>query len=254
MDKFWHEWNEALAYLLGFAYADGTVIPTRDTLILYQKDRAILDLLGEVTPVRSFVCVRGCWRARYTDVGLVARLDELGLVPNKTYVPQWPVVPDEMLPHYVRGYLDGDGSVSQSEKRIVISFVCHVRSYLVWLSEIMSSWDIKCGSVIQDGGNFRLRISSHRGAFSLYKKIYCDATLFLDRKRKSMKIAHDRFLDSKWHRERSNGYTKLLPEDVRQIRTARSLGESCKSVAGRFGICAQMVSRIARNEAWKSVQ
>ena len=40
------------------------------------------------------------------------RLSELGCVPNKSLVLKFPdYLSDEMLPHFIRGYFDGDGCI-----------------------------------------------------------------------------------------------------------------------------------------------
>ena len=56
---------------------------------------------------------------------LIKQMLGLGLKPRKTYNDDpFPNVPDAMMPHFVRGYLDGDGCISVTSKNVCgVSFV-----------------------------------------------------------------------------------------------------------------------------------
>ena len=117
------------AYFLGFLFADGNNCMQKTTisLSLQEKDRDILEKLiidaGSNKPLRFISSERkrnnGEWynyKDKYAltvcNKHLCERLSELGCVPNKSLVLKFPdYLSDEMLPHFIRGYFDGDGCI-----------------------------------------------------------------------------------------------------------------------------------------------
>jgi hypothetical protein len=45
---------------------------------------------------------------------------------------------------------------------------------------------------------------------------------------------------------------KLSPEDAGHIRADRAAGETCRSIAERYGVHQTLVSMIARNKVWRA--
>jgi len=129
-ERFFDSWNEESAYVLGYIYADGCIIVTRSindyvkyfVLDIYSKD---YDLINSVCS--SMKCTyklrnRQFNRCGKTYVGfsvsisnlyLCKRLISLGVVERKSLIVEFPTfIPDEFMPDFIRGYFDGDGSVS----------------------------------------------------------------------------------------------------------------------------------------------
>jgi hypothetical protein len=125
---YFHEWSPNMAYILGFIFADGSVDAPPGYLLrvgVVVDDEEVIQFIKEElkskkelyyipatvnkygTSTRSFV------RLSISDRVLVRRLMELGVKYRKTYNDDpFPEVPDEMIPHFVRGVLDGDGCTS----------------------------------------------------------------------------------------------------------------------------------------------
>ena len=117
------------AYFLGFLFADGNNCMQKTTisLSLQEKDRDILEKLridaGSNKPLRFISSERKRnngegynYKDKYAltvcNKHWCERLSELGCVPNKSLVLKFPdYLSDEMLPHFVRGYFDGDGCI-----------------------------------------------------------------------------------------------------------------------------------------------
>lgn len=113
------------AYLLGMLWADGCNYKSKNcvNLSLQEQDVSLLEQINTLTqnerPLYKInigkidtnyhdqYCIT--WGSKYfCDV-----LDELGMVPRKTLVLEYPLcISEELHRHFCRGYLDGDGCIS----------------------------------------------------------------------------------------------------------------------------------------------
>ncbi len=119
--------NEYSVYWLGFLYADGYV-RLKDgrsgTLKLKLKDTDrghIEKFLIDIESNHPIKCgVDGKSKFCSTSVNsnkMVKRLFELGCVNNKTFKIRLPNLPEYLMSHFIRGYFDGDGSISIVKNR-----------------------------------------------------------------------------------------------------------------------------------------
>lgn len=126
---YFEKWTPNMAYTLGFIFADGTVNRSGTTLAIAIKatDKPVLDAIrGDMNLTREITvriekpdprCKVNNPKA-WLHVGstyLVKTLADLhGLYPNKSHRDDpMPNVPEEFLPHFARGYIDGDGCISR---------------------------------------------------------------------------------------------------------------------------------------------
>lgn len=115
---FFAAWSPPMAYILGYWFADGNIYsqPTCGgyTVSIGSKDLAHLEQLRDVIGLGRLTRITGsddfklviCRKAMYED------LLRLGGSERKSLTLNWPAVPDVYLPHFARGYVDGDGSLS----------------------------------------------------------------------------------------------------------------------------------------------
>lgn len=128
---YFDEWNPRMAYILGFLFADGNVTSRLCDVVvgISATDIAVLNFIKEETKstrpfyyMESRVDTRGYAHRESVYLTLastimVRRLMDLGLQPRKSYMDYpFPEVPDEMMPHFIRGYFDGDGSAYITKK------------------------------------------------------------------------------------------------------------------------------------------
>lgn len=117
------------AYFLGFLFADGNncIQKTTIRISLQEKDREILEKLridiGSNKPLRFISSeykrnngegydYKDKYALDVCNKHWCERLSELGCVPNKSLILKFPdYLSDDMLPHFIRGYFDGDGSI-----------------------------------------------------------------------------------------------------------------------------------------------
>ena len=115
------------AYFLGLFVADMTVIeingrPYHVILCLARKDEYLiyqfLNCIGSDHKVEHFSKITKGKLGFYSRVTICSEkmasdLFQLECAPRKTYTHRWPIldqVPEHLLPHFLLGYTDGDGS------------------------------------------------------------------------------------------------------------------------------------------------
>lgn len=132
--------DEHKAYWLGFLYADGYVEPIyrkdkikafRLELILQANDEEMLFLLKSDLNTNANITDRiiksndkeyYAKRIRINNTELCRDLIRLGCIPKKSLVlkfPNYSVVPQQFISHFIRGYSDGDGCVSYYENNYI---------------------------------------------------------------------------------------------------------------------------------------
>jgi hypothetical protein len=122
--------SEEKAYFLGLLYADGYNHPasSHTSIALKESDRSILEKLrdliyNEPWPLKYKIRRKGaegdltnrqnqyqlCFSSKY----LANKLVEFGCYPDKSLTLQFPnFLSKNLMPHFIRGYFDGDGSIS----------------------------------------------------------------------------------------------------------------------------------------------
>ena len=111
--------SELKAYLLGFIFADGCNYKELELDIELRKDDVeILQLIKKALSVKTEIRERKTKNTKTLKVFskyLGQRLSALGLTPRKTFTLCYPDIPKELNRHFIRGYLDGNGTVSNIE-------------------------------------------------------------------------------------------------------------------------------------------
>lgn len=123
--------TEEKAYWLGFITADGTVSHKINTLSIslayrdIEHIKKLQTVLGSEhklyisynkSPASDTMCKYA--RLSLSSIDLVSDLVTHGVVPNKSLIVKpSPHIPDELLRHYWRGVLDGDGWITHSISR-----------------------------------------------------------------------------------------------------------------------------------------
>jgi len=132
------------AYFLGLLITDGCISTkgNRITLCLHNNDTYILRILQEAAGCSSKLYNRLDKEATVfavSDKQWKAALAKYGVVPRKTFIATMPVLDADMMPHMIRGLIDGDGCVYKGKGRNrdavkltgTLQLVTAVRDYLV---------------------------------------------------------------------------------------------------------------------------
>lgn len=123
-ESYFEEINcEAKAYFVGLLLADGNVFnnykskthPQNINLTLQEQDSYMLELLKGELCINKKVTRdgRGCCQLAIFSNKMANDLAKFSIVPNKSFIITFPQnVEKKLYRHLIRGYLDGDGSVS----------------------------------------------------------------------------------------------------------------------------------------------
>lgn len=151
--NYFDQWTHDSAYVFGFLLADGSISKTSMSAVvigLAEKDICVLEFIREQMKCNAKFYFRnnaerihkdGCTRqnAVYLHLRskiLVQKLISLGMKPRKTYNDDTPPeIPEKYVADFIRGYLDGDGTIFISGTgRCNVGFVGSV-NLIRWIME-----------------------------------------------------------------------------------------------------------------------
>lgn len=200
-------YTEEKAYTLGLLYADGCNQTDRNSVSLGLKetDKEILDkitsLIQPTKPLKyintsnqrknlGFENSQNQYRLIIANKHISQRLVELGCGKAKTHNLTFPTeeqVPSHLIGHFVRGYFDGDGSVS-GDKQKQFCFVGTI-DFLLPLQQILVK-ELNFSKTKLDrrhkdiDNNIRsLRYCGVNQCITFRDWLYKDATIYLERKK-----------------------------------------------------------------------
>jgi hypothetical protein len=258
---WWKTWSEDLAYVLGFAFADGGIGKNRNSLTLAQSDKTILELISSRVPNGQMTYSSGAkvWRLRFCEDGLNSLLAEYGIIPNKTVYGYWPLhIPNEFVRHYVRGFFDGDGHVSVGYSgvfRPTVMFVIHQKQYAERVKAELESLEVFGGLMAKDGNNFRLRYHRFAELIRLHIVLYESSTLYMERKKAVFDALVERAKTPVSIQGSNHGNAMLDESDILEIRRLYSEGNKTqKEIGNLYGVNHRTISLIVRGEAWRHVE
>ena len=185
-ERFFHVIiSEAQAYWLGFIMADGCVSLTHSPKVvikLKKEDRSHLEKWHESINSCLKVCDSGVGvQSQHYSKQMCQDLVFHGCTPRKSLSLVFPRITNELIPHFVRGYFDGDGCANmrkhQKKPQLRLSFV-GTEDFLSQLQSIIGTSN-KLGKA---GRAKSLEVSGNIKAGNIAKWMYKDATIFLNRK------------------------------------------------------------------------
>lgn len=192
------------AYWLGFIYADGyvTISSTGQKVFgisLSRKDRLHLVKLAlslkSNYPIHDYITDNAYAegteysRLNITSDELVDNLIKHGVHEQKTDIIKPPSINEELVPHFLRGYFDGDGCVTRYQKSGYTNYAIKIlgtKELLDWINDYV---EYKLGFRIPNyfarkEGQLTLsyEISSCKRSKEFLDIIYKNANIYLDRK------------------------------------------------------------------------
>jgi len=115
---------------------------------------------------------------------MVKDLAKLGITENKSLTVEFPDVPNEYLPHFLRGVIDGDGWIQ--DRGYVVNITSGSSLFAVQLYEILTKHGFNV-DIRKQSGAYRIWIKGKNDVKRLAEWLYTDAgVLFLPRKRDLM--------------------------------------------------------------------
>ena len=184
---YFKTWSSNMAYILGLWFADGCIYNGKIfDITLHNKDKYILKQVAKELEFEGSLydyVDRQAARINFSCVVIYNDIVSLGGCENKSMVVEFPKVPNEFLPDFIRGYFDGDGSIMQlKNNRLNSAFTSGSKKFLDQLLEILrKEASIEGGSY--DPSSYTLRFGK-KDTIRLGKYMYKNnPELFLKRKK-----------------------------------------------------------------------
>lgn len=206
--------TELQAYLLGFYAADGSVDEKRKTLRvqLADKDSEIVYLFKDIiSPDARLFSINpkeeniirekvinghGSTGVDITSAILVQDLVNLGIGYKKTYLElKIPQITKELIPHFIRGYFDGDGSIigqyvkadpktnRQERIRRYFTIISKNNSILLEFKEFFEENNINVNiNYLKRDDMWRMSTSSKKEVEKIFNLLYKNSNFYLIRK------------------------------------------------------------------------
>ncbi len=183
--------TEEKAYLLGFIWADG-YNNEENSLIrmeLQSGDKdMVLALAKFFYPEEYLEKVKETSDSNYFTVNspkLSKRLSELGCHQAKSLnvkYPEW--ISENLEKHFIRGYFDGDGSISQSQGNYHLSFIGSYDFILHLKSRVLHLTKIDLGKISASSSVYVVAISGNNKIYDFANWMYSGSKIYLKRKYK----------------------------------------------------------------------
>lgn len=205
---FENGFNIMNAYILGIIYADGCLtydkhshrfkinISINDEELMKKihfmmtPNKKLYEYKHKLGRVKTYSIIS----SNENDIDF---LRKIGLTERKSNVIIFPELPKELLPHFVRGYFDGDGSVyinktstnykgvKKSYKYINVSITTGSKTFGLELANKLNEYNI-CAHVVEDSRTLHnclyVKIYENKSVNNFFEWIYKDADIYLERK------------------------------------------------------------------------
>lgn len=191
------------AYFLGFIYADGFITKRSTGQNLFGLT------LAEIEPIDKLKHYMNCdkpvgyykktssysdksyeYKFALTSNKLVSDLEKHGVIERKTLVLTFPNLREDLIPHFIRGYFDGDGSVylhTPSER--CSSLGINIYGTKEFLEDMVKNFKFMDNPCIykekrKETNCWNFKVNSNIRSLSLYHYLYKDCDdLYLSRKK-----------------------------------------------------------------------
>ena len=200
--------TEEKAYWLGFIAADGCIVKSSE----YNSYRLYINLgnidEGHLQKFLNSISAHDIKIQRYTSTSgfsnkngtktsrivlnslkLCKDLSKYNICERKSYDIKMPEINNRLIPHYLRGYVDGDGSFychyDENNNRYRYSFeiVGGSRMFMEQVQSYLTSNNIKTNIYIRKtNSSTRLMSASKAEILKIIELLYSNANIYLDRK------------------------------------------------------------------------
>lgn len=151
-----YTWNANLAYAIGLITTDGSLSKDKRHIIFTSTDipllrtfKKCLSLNNKITiSPQGFKSSKQAYRLQFGNVQFYNWLLKIGLFSNKTLTIGKMLIPDKYFPDFIRGHLDGDGSIitypdrylthikaKYVYKRLIVYLMSASQKHMTWIRE-----------------------------------------------------------------------------------------------------------------------
>lgn len=203
--------TEHKAYWLGFLTADGYVSSKRTAveLCLAEIDKHHIELFKEDIKSSHKIIKKKTllnnkefisYRLTFRDKEMNSALQSLGLNNDKSYNSYIPFesIPSDLMQHYIRGLMDGDGCISYMNNNRIKVCICTTASLrmandIIFYFKKELNIDIK--TYTDNNSIHDLCIYKQEDVQKFYNWLYKDSTIYLERKYSKFAVLEERHRD-----------------------------------------------------------
>lgn len=194
-DNYFNNWSKEMAYIFGYICADGNVAwnPAKGyyclTITASAKDKEHLEKIRKIlksTKSLLYAKSTNSYRLIVNSKTICHKLMSMGVLPKKSLILKFPKVSSRFMKDFIRGYVDGDGSLRYFDRERSPYFELSISSGSRVFLEVLENKIDEClniNSKISKNKNecYLLRYSCARG-LKLAEWLYKDADFYLERK------------------------------------------------------------------------
>ncbi len=191
-------WDNNFAYGLGLFTADGSMSCDGRHFDFTSKDLQQIEnfktswgIENKITTKKSGYSGKTYLRVQFGNVKLYKFLLSIGLMPNKSLIIRRLKIPIDYFPDFLRGYFDGDGSISFNKHpesklpQVKIRFASGSVEFLGWLGEsIKKIINTEGGSLCHVNGAWQLAYYKRDSLKVISKMYHNNCAISLERKRR----------------------------------------------------------------------
>jgi hypothetical protein len=136
--EFFRVWTPEMAYVLGYWWTDGCMRIKSNTgaheFEIASNDREHLETIAQTIGgnygLRQVFKDSQCYKITFCSKEMYRDILAHGGTPHKSRTIGFPYIPPELLPHFVRGVVDGDGTLAWNGDRPVVHIYSGSRQFL----------------------------------------------------------------------------------------------------------------------------
>lgn len=195
-ESYFEKWTPDMAYILGFIIADGCIVQGTykgysDTLKfgVQLKDKDILEKIkSQLKAMHTISTFKNAAFFSISSQTMVNDLKNLGITHRKSLNENVPIMPPQYTKHFIRGIVDGDGSIWQDKRSYPTLSISGGENILRFIRDHFfikfRLYSILTKQSYSKKVRRYLYQISYRAnsAKTLINYLYKDATMYLDRK------------------------------------------------------------------------
>ena len=200
--------TEEKAYWLGFLYADGFILSARHRpdkpresqsfgFTINIEDIEIMQQFKKDLEATNPINVYNAHEGDFKEDGIYIRilltsnytvnmLKKWGVIENKTFYIKWPdFLRDDLIPHFIKGYSDGDGSVVIDKNNRFHWVISGTEELLNGIKHYFKKDELKLEKRWKErkNNNYSLHFSGNQQVLNFLSKIYSNENFCLKRKK-----------------------------------------------------------------------
>lgn len=236
--NFFKTINASSAYILGLMAADGCISEKRNEIRFDNTDKSLIDIFYNILEIKTKISekqknirCKTLYRISFNSKEMKEDLIQLGVIPKKSLILKWINVDSQYESHFIRGYLDGDGTILYNHGyKWKIQFLGTLDFMEGIKNSIQTHLKINDGNIYKNGNIYALIYSKLITIQKIITWMYKDSEcLRLERKYEiGLKILERQVIPDKGQKGQLRHYHKLFEyQGERKTLKAWSLDPRC---------------------------